>query len=94
MPSAPDYRFAVLAVAADKILECPVLLENKYMVHQPVQEMPVMRDDDKGPLELLEILLQHVQCHDVQIIRRFVHNQEVRLTHQYGEKVEPAFLPS
>ena len=64
------------------------------MVHEPVEEMPVVGYDDECTAEFLQILFQYVEGDDVEIVRRLVHHQEVRLLHQYGEKVEPALFAS
>ena len=59
------------------------------MVDGLVQKITVVRDDQKTPLEGREIILQHVQRHDVQIVRRLVEDQEVGVAHEYGQQIEP-----
>ena len=56
--------------------------------------MPVVGNYDESALEILQILLQNVDCHDVQVVGRFIENQQVRLFHQYCQKVESPALPS
>ena len=64
------------------------------MIYKPVQEMPVVRDQYQCAFELLEILFKNVDGHDVQIVGRLVHYQQVRLPHKDGQQIEPALLPS
>ena len=84
----------VLAVAADKILDDTVAAENEEMVHEPVQEMTVMRNYDESAVEFLQVLLQDVQGHDVQVVGRLIQDQQIRLAHQDGQQVEPPLFPA
>ena len=56
--------------------------------------MTVVGNKDQSALELLQVLFKNINGHDVQIVRRFVHYQQVRLPHQDGQQVETAFLSS
>ena len=54
-----------------------------------------MRHDDQATLERFQIIFQHVQRHDVEIVRRLVENQEVGVAHEDGQQVKsPAFAPA
>ena len=54
--------------------------------------MAVMRHDDERPLVFQQILLQHIQRHDIQIVRRLVQDEQVGVFHQDGQQVEPPFF--
>ena len=49
--------------------------------------MTVVGNKDQCPFELFQVLLKNIDGHDVQIVRRLVHYQQVRLPHQDGQQV-------
>ena len=42
----------------------------------------------------MQVFFEHLQRHDIQIVRRLVQHQEVRIAHQYRAQVEPAPFPA
>ena len=60
------------------------------MVGHPVEEVPVVGDDDQGAFEVEQVFFQDVEGQDVQVVGRFVEDQQVGLLDQDGEQVEPA----
>ena len=57
----------------------PAGLDHQQMVGDLVQEIAVVADEQHGALELAERLFQGFARPQVQVIRRFVQNQEVRI---------------
>ena len=60
------------------------------MVHYLIHEIAVVAHHDDTSLEVLQILFQHLQRHDIQVVRRLVEYQEVRIPHQYRTQVQPS----
>ena len=74
--------FPVLRISAFALKERSVLLEGKESRHDPVQKIPVMRNRDNDPRKPVKVVFQHLQCRNIQIIRRLVQHQHVRRFHQ------------
>ena len=51
-----------------------------------------MADHKQGAAEFAQVLLEYVEGHDVQVVRRLVEYQQIGILHQYAEQVEPALL--
>ena len=85
---------AVLRVPALALPEGPVLLEGEDSRHDAVEEVPVVGDDDDDAGEVVEIVLEHLESLDIEIVRRLIEDQDIRGAHQDLEKAEPALLPA
>ena len=59
------------------------------MVHEAVQEVAVVGDDDKGAFELQKILFQNVQRDDVKVIGGLVQDKEIGPAHEHRQEVKP-----
>ena len=64
------------------------------MVDDLVHEIAVVADDDDAAVEILEVLLENLQGIDVEVVGRFVEDEEVGALHQHGAEIEPALLAS
>ena len=51
-----------------------------------------MRNRDNDPREPVKVVFQHLQCRNIQIIRRLVQHQHVRRFHQNTQQIQPSFL--
>ena len=88
------YEFPVLAVCAGEVLYHTISAEYEQMVCKPVEEMSVVGDDDKCPVEFLQVFFKYVQGDNVKVVGRFIHDEHIGLLHQNGQQVQPAFLSS
>jgi len=85
----------VLRVVAGKILDASVTLESENAIDNLVREETVVGDDEQAALKGTEILLQHVERENVQVVCRLVEDEEIGVAHQDGQQVEPpAFAPA
>jgi len=57
-------------------------------VRDPVEEVAVVRGEDRGAVELLERLLEHLHGLDVEVVRRLVEHEAVRAAEHQQEQVE------
>ena len=62
------------------------------MINHLIHKIAVVRHDDRTSFEITQILLQHVQRDDIQVVRRLVEHKKVRATHQDRAKIQTAFL--
>ena len=58
------------------------------MVGDLVDEIAVVRHDDHTPLEGSQILLQNTERNNIQVVRRLVQHQKIRIAHQHRAKVQ------
>lgn len=87
------FPFEVFVVVAGKVSDPSFAFEYQQMIHDFVHKIAVVRDDDQAAAESLQVFFEHLQRHDIQIVRRLVQHQEVRIAHQYRAQVEPAPVP-
>ena len=83
---------AVPRVGTHKVFDAALAFEDEEVIGQLVQEEPVVGYDEQGAREVLEVLFQDVEGHDVQVVGRLVKDEEVGALHQDGQEVEPAFF--
>ena len=80
----------VLRVVAWEILDAAFSLEHQQVVHNLVHEITVVADDDDAPREVLQVFFQYLQRHNVQVVRRLVQHQEVRVPHEHRTQIQLA----
>ena len=57
-----------------------------HAIHDAVQKIAVVRDDEQGAFEILQRCFQDFGRGDIQVVRRLVEEEQVRLLqHQLGE---------
>ena len=61
-------------------------------VGDPVEEVPVVRDEDRGAVEVLERQLEHLHRLDVEVVRRLVEQQAVRPLQHQQQQLQPCPL--
>ena len=64
------------------------------MIDDLIHEVAVVRDDDHAAFEATQIFFEDVQRGDVEVVRRLVEHQKVRVTHQDGAEIQSSFLAS
>ena len=61
---------------------------------QAVQEVTVVRHHQQGAFILAQILFKDVHGDNVQVVSRFIENQQIRLFHEDRQKVQTPLLAS
>ena len=64
-------------------------VEGKDPGHDPVQKITVVGDRDDYAREMVQIILQNLQGLDIQVIGRFIQDQDIRILHQDTEQTQP-----
>ncbi len=64
------------------------------MIDYPVEKETIMADHNQATLESRQIILQHCQGQNIEIISGLVENQEIRIPHENRGKVEPTPFPT
>src|SRR5262245_10956204 len=59
-----------------------------------VQEMPVVRNDDKASIVAAEVILEPVHGIEVEVVRRFVQQQNIGIPEQRLRQKDAHFLPA
>ena len=83
---------AILTIAAREVLNFAIPLEDQRVVNHSVHEVAIVTDDDEASTEVLQIILEYLQRHDVEVIRRLVEDEEVGRFHQHCAEIKPASL--
>ena len=68
------------------------LFNLKDSVHGLIEEVSVMGNDDHRSSVPLEVLFQPLQCSDIQMVRRFVQKQDVRLLQKQNRQCKSRLL--
>mmetsp|Transcript_12041 Transcript_12041/g.26355 ORF Transcript_12041/g.26355 Transcript_12041/m.26355 type:complete len:216 (+) Transcript_12041:992-1639(+) len=66
----------------------------RLRIHHPIAEPAVVTHHHHHPLKIIQILLQHRESGDVQVVGGFVQHQDVGPGCQTGEQLQPAPLPA
>ena len=85
---------AIVGVVAWIVLKFAIALHHKQMIDHLVHKISVVAHHYHATSEVGEILLKHIECHDVEVVGRFIENQEVGRTHQHCAEIEAALLSS
>ena len=51
-----------------------------------------MRNNKQAAGKILQVILQHIQCHNIQIVRWFVQNKKIWVPHEDRKQVKPALF--
>ena len=70
------------------------LFEGENPAHRPVEKIPVMGNDDDDPLKMIQIILKHCQCCDVEVVGRLIQNENIGRAHQHPQQIQPPFFPT
>ena len=81
--------FPILGIVTGEVADITSTVEHQEMIYYLIHKVTVVAHDDNTPLEALQILFEHLQGNDVQIVRRLVEHQEVRIAHQHRTEVKP-----
>ena len=82
----------ILGVVAGEVLHLALALEHQQMVDYLVHEIAVVAHYDDAAGEVLQVFLQNLQRHDVEVVGGLVEHEEVGIPHQHGAQVELAPL--
>ena len=91
---APGPRLKVISVASLILLHLPLSLQRKDTPDNTVQKIPVMGNHNHNSVKGIQVILQHVQGLDVQIIGGLVKDQHIGGLHQDAEQIQPPALPA
>ncbi len=62
------------------------------MVDNLIHKVTVVAYHNDATRKILQVFLQYLQCHDIQVVRRLIENEEVGILHQYRTEIEFATL--
>ena len=82
----------VLVDPAGQVPQPPVAQQRNRAVAHPLEEVPVVRDDDQRPRPAVQEVLQRGQRVDVEVVGRLVEQQHVRLGHEQSQQLQSAAL--
>ena len=91
-PEAPFAVFLVVCVVACKPNDLAVALERKNVRGNSVEKPAIVRYHDCGPRKLEQRLLEGTQCFHIEVIGRFVKQQQVAAGAQHLGKVHAVTL--
>ena len=85
----------VLRVVAGEVFYPAVALENENPIDHFVREETIVGDDEQAALERTKVFFQHVERENIEVVGRFVEDEEVGISHQDGEQVQATpFAPA
>ena len=84
----------VLVDAAGQVAQAAVAEQRDLVVGDPLEEVPVVGDDDEGAGPAVEDVLEGGQRVDVEVVGRLVEDEHVRLGHQQAQQLQPPPLPA
>ena len=82
----------ILLDAAGQQVAAPAAGERIGDVGDPFEEVPVVGDDDQRARPAVQVVLDHGQRVDVEVVGRLVEQQHVRLVEQQPQELQPAPL--
>ena len=74
---------AIVAVIAREIFYIALALEHEYMVYNLIHEIAVVRHHYHTPLEIAQVLLEHLQGLNIEVICGLVENKEIGVAHEH-----------
>ena len=78
----------ILCIVSGEILDFALAFKHQQMVHHLIHKVAVVRYHNHAPGKILQVFLQNLQRHNVQVVGRLVQHQEVGVAHQHGAKVQ------
>ena len=84
--------FSVFRVVAGEVFHHAIPFKHKQVVDTAVHKEAVVRDYYHAPLEFLDVIFQHFECNDVEVVGGLIENKEVGLSHQHCRQVQSPFL--
>ena len=80
-------RLAVLCVVAGEVLDVAVAVEDEEVLNDFVHEIAVVADNDEASAEGGEVVFEDVEGWDVEVVGRFVEDEEVGVAHEDGAEM-------
>ena len=69
-------------------------VETQNRRRQPIEQIPIVRDQHDGSGKLQQALFEHFQRRDIKVVRRFVGQQDIgRFEHQVGNEDSRLLAP-
>src|SRR6185503_5734345 len=88
-------RLYVIAVAAlENARRVRLRIDGDDSIYCVVEKTTVMRHDQRTAAKILQPLLQPFQPGDIQVVRRLVQDQQLRIADQYRRQSQARFLPT
>ena len=69
-----------------------VAVQGNEVIADPLEEVPVMRDHQESAGKAVKEILKCGESLDVEVVRRFVEDEDVRAAHEQAGELEPAAL--
>ena len=82
----------VFGEAAFTLHEGAVVFKCKYPRHHPIQKISVMGYANDHARKSIQIVLQHLQRLDVEIVGRFVEDEDIGIFHEHFQQAETALF--
>ena len=82
----------VFGEAAFTLHEGAVVFKCKYPRHHPIQKISVMGYANDHARKSIQIVLQHLQRLDVEIVGRLIEDEDIGIFHKYFQQAETALL--
>ncbi len=70
------------------------ILDEPYCIRNMFEEITVMRDDEARTIEVFEHILDDILRVEVEVIRRFIHDDDVWLGEEHFREGDLGALPS
>ena len=83
---------APIGVVTGEILYIALAIKNKNVVYNLVHKIAVVAHHNNAPLEVAQILLEHLKGFNIEVVGGLVEHKEVGRRHQYSAEIEPATL--
>src|SRR4051794_2431888 len=75
-------RVTIVCVVAIEPPDLTITFENKKLIDKMIHKVAIMRNEKQASGELLQEILQDVQCIDVKIVGRLVQDKKIRTGHK------------
>jgi len=82
----------VFRIVAVKPNNLAVAFKGKHMSRDPIEKPTIMRDHDRAPCEVLQRFFERAPCVHIQVVGRFVEQQNVRAFFQHLREMDTIAL--
>ena len=87
-------QLQVLLDPARQVTQPAVTEQSQLAIRDPLKQVAVVRDDDERADPPVEQILERGQGVDIQVVGRFVQEEDVGFIEKDSQDLEPAALPS
>ena len=82
----------IIGVTTLILADPAIALEGEDAVHDTVEEVAIMGYRDDDPVEVIEIILEDRHRTDIEVVRRLIEDEDIRLGHEDAEQIEATLL--